>query len=58
MGDIVPFSKPKPLLKNSLCRNGFHKWKVMKENRFDVKLGKLVTAYRCERCGALKNEAR
>lgn len=41
----------------TLCSNGFHRWKVLAERRFDVKSGKLVTAYRCERCGAQKNRA-
>jgi hypothetical protein len=31
---------------------------VVKENQFDVKQGKLVTLYRCARCGATKTEAR
>ena len=42
----------------TLCRSGFHKWKLDKAKVFDVKLGKLVTSYRCERCGAVKNESR
>lgn len=40
-----------------MCRHGFHKWKVDKERRFDVKQGKLLTVYRCERCGVVKNKA-
>lgn len=68
MGDIVQF---KPLSKNAkkkknaekskgttLCRHGHHKWKVVKENQFDVKKGKLVTIYECERCGKRKTELR
>lgn len=61
MGDIIPFKKPKAAEKHkhkTLCKSGFHKWRVESENRFDVKQGKLVTAYRCERCGAVKNESR
>ncbi|WP_337998588.1 hypothetical protein [Hahella chejuensis] len=38
----------------TLCRNGFHKWEVSKEKQFDVKSGKLVTVYRCARCGEQK----
>ncbi len=35
----------------TLCGAGFHKWERLDEQRFDVKLGKLVTAERCRRCG-------
>lgn len=42
----------------TLCRSGFHKWDVVKEKQFDVKQGKLVTVYRCSRCGEQKVEAR
>lgn len=61
MGEVIAFKRPSPFVKHkgkSLCRSGFHKWVVVSENRFDVKMGKLVTAYRCERCGEAKNEAR
>ena len=61
MGDVVPFRKPRPSDKHkgkTLCRRGFHKWKVDKEQVFDVKEGRLVTRYVCERCGKTKNEAR
>jgi hypothetical protein len=61
MADIIPFRKPKASEKrpgNTLCRSGFHKWKATKEQPFDVKQGKLVTVYRCERCGAVKSELR
>ena len=61
MGDIIPFRKIKPvvLLKgNTLCKRGFHRWEVIKDSQFDVKLGQLVTAYKCTRCGQTKNEAR
>lgn len=54
MGEVVQFRKP-PLRKKAegktLCRSGFHKWKVVTEKKFDVKRGKLVTLLRCERCG-------
>lgn len=59
MGDVVPFKRPKPSEKHkgkSLCRSGFHKWVIEQDKRFDVKQGKLVTAYRCERCGKTKTE--
>jgi hypothetical protein len=61
MGEVVKFRRPKPSEKHAgktLCRSGFHKWKVARERPFDVKQGKLITVYRCERCGATKNELR
>jgi hypothetical protein len=60
MADILTFRKKTAAEKHkgkSLCRSGFHKWKILKERKFDVKLGKLVTAYRCTRCGKQKNMA-
>lgn len=54
MGDIVRFRKPSLRKKaegKTLCKSGFHKWKVVTEKKFDVKWGKLVTLLRCERCG-------
>ena len=35
----------------TLCRHGHHKWVVDKTRQFDVKQGRLVTRYRCARCG-------
>lgn len=58
MGDIVAFKRPKPSEKHkgkSLCKSGFHKWEVEKKLPFDVKSGKLITVYRCSRCGTTKN---
>ncbi len=60
MSNVLPFKKPslkKKAKEKTLCSNGFHKWKVVSENKFDTKLGKLVTAYRCERCGKTKIKA-
>lgn len=57
MGDVVQFKRPNAAVKHkgkSLCRSGFHKWQVEKERQFDVKQGKLVTSYRCMRCGETK----
>jgi hypothetical protein len=54
MGDIVKFRKPDLKAKaegKTLCKNGFHRWAVVKERVFDVKQGKLVTLMRCKRCG-------
>lgn len=59
MGEVIPFKKPKLSEKNrnkTLCKSGFHKWRVDHEQRFDVKQGKLVTVYRCERCGTTRNK--
>ena len=57
MGEVVPFKKPSLGKKHkgkTLCQNGFHKWEVEQKQRFDVKQGKLVTVYRCTRCGETK----
>ena len=61
MGEVVRFKKPKPSEKHkgkSLCKSGFHKWKVAQDQKFDVKQGKLVTLLKCERCGVTKTELR
>lgn len=61
MGEVIPFKKLKISEKHrhkTLCRSGFHKWQVVQEQKFDVKQGRLVTVYRCERCGLTKNELR
>lgn len=60
MGEILTFKKRSPFDKHkgkTLCRSGFHKWAVVKEKQFDVKQGKLITLYCCERCGERKVEA-
>jgi len=61
MADVLPFKKPKPKDKHkgkSLCKSGFHKWQAVTETPFDVKQGKLISQYRCSRCGATKNQAK
>ncbi|MDH5423624.1 MAG: hypothetical protein OEY29_01355 [Gammaproteobacteria bacterium] len=61
MGDVLPFKKKTAKEKHGkriMCQSGFHKWEVMTEKKFDVKQGKLVTVYKCKRCGIIKNEAR
>jgi len=61
VGDIVQFKKKKASEKhkgNTLCKRGFHKWEIEKEQQFDTKQGKLVTVLKCKRCGKTKNEAR
>ncbi len=57
MGDVVTGQfgkKPKAPKRSSLCQHGHHNWSVDKTSQFDVKSGKLVTAYLCIRCGAKK----
>ena len=57
MGEIVKFRKPSLQERSrgkTLCQSGFHRWKVVTEKKFDVKQGRLVTLYRCERCGKEK----
>lgn len=60
MAEILPFKKPKASERhrgNTLCRNGHHKWVIDKQSVFDVKLGRLVTRYRCSRCNRIKVSA-
>ncbi len=59
MGNVVAFKRPKASEKHkgkTLCRSGFHRWKIVTERKFDVKQGRLVTVSRCERCGKEKVE--
>ena len=42
--------------KNTMCRNGHHRWVVDVSKKFDVKQGKLVTVYRCPHCQKIKTE--
>jgi hypothetical protein len=64
MSDVISLQKHKKDLlqkkgkQSTLCGNNFHSWSVVKGNNFDVKQGKLVTQYRCKRCGATKTEAK
>ncbi len=56
MGDVVKFKKVSLNEKHkgkTLCRSGFHKWKIKTEKKFDVKQGKLVTVLECTRCGKI-----
>lgn len=60
MADILTFRRPKAGERhrgNTLCRNGHHKWALDKQQVFDVKLGRLVNRYRCQRCGATRVRA-
>lgn len=59
MSNVVPFKKPSLTEKHkgkTLCKNGFHKWEVMNNAQFDVKQGRLVTRFKCKRCGKKKTE--
>jgi hypothetical protein len=61
MGEVVRFRKPSLQKKaegKTLCKSGFHKWRVVTERKFDVRQGRLVTVLRCERCGTEKTELR
>ncbi len=60
MAEVIPFRRPSPGDKHrgtTLCRHGHHKWQVDKERQFDVKQGRLVTVYRCSRCGKTRVKA-
>jgi hypothetical protein len=60
VAEILPFRRKKASEKhrgNTLCRNGHHKWQVDQAQVFDVKQGRLVTRYRCERCGKTRTKA-
>jgi hypothetical protein len=61
MGNVIKFRKPSAADKaqgKTLCKSGFHKWRVVSGRKFDVKQGKLVTLLRCARCGEEKTELR
>ncbi|MDO6459187.1 hypothetical protein Q4485_00600 [Granulosicoccaceae sp. 1_MG-2023] len=61
MSKILEFKRPapkKPARQSALCRNNHHKWKVVKDNQFDTRQGKLVTVEQCERCGKRRNVLR
>jgi len=56
MSNVLPFKKP-AVKKLGLCQHGHHKWKVVTDNKFDSKQGKLVTVYKCSNCGKQKIKA-
>ncbi len=61
MTNVVPFKRPRASEKHqgkTLCKRGFHKWEAEPATPFDVKAGRLITRYRCSRCGATKVEGR
>ncbi len=60
MGEVIRLKRPKLSEKtkgNTLCSRGFHKWVIVQEKQFDVKRGRLVTVFRCSRCGKEKVES-
>ncbi|TVZ39969.1 hypothetical protein P886_4385 [Alteromonadaceae bacterium 2753L.S.0a.02] len=60
MGEVLDFKKKSPTQEHkgkSLCRHGFHKWIIKQDKQFDSRQGKLVTIYKCERCGKEKVQA-
>ena len=60
MARILDFKRPKASQRHKgkgLCREGFHKWVVDKQSVFDVRQGRLVTRYRCSRCGKTRTGA-
>ncbi len=56
MSNVLPFRKPSAPAKG-LCQHGFHRWVIVTEKQFDVRQGRLVTVWRCERCGEQKVKA-
>ena len=63
MADIIPLTKTRRKAHRAktrdgrtLCRHGFHRWEVVPGTPFDVKTGKLVTRYKCTRCGEVRNK--
>ena len=59
MADVLRFPPRKSSSGNgeALCRNGHHKWEVVKSDPFAVQRGELITRYRCKRCGKEKTRA-
>lgn len=60
MNNIIPFKKPTTAKRNpgnTLCKRGFHQWQSVPGTPFDVKTGKLVTRFRCARCGAERTQS-
>ncbi len=40
--------------RKTLCKSGFHKWAIDKQQEFDVRHGRLVTVETCSRCGVTR----
>ena len=56
MGDVVEFKK-RGGKRLGMCQHGYHDWQIFQGKKFDVRQGRLVTVYRCRRCGAEKVKA-
>lgn len=59
MSNVIQLTKKKALKRhkgNTLCRSGFHKWKIIKTQQFDVKQGKLISVFQCSRCQKAKSK--
>lgn len=61
MADILSFKAAKKRQNKNrkasiLCKEGHHIWQVMQEKRFETHSGKLMTVYRCKRCGKTKSQ--
>ena len=59
MTNIIPLQprKKKQAPAKGLCQHGFHKWVIWKDKQFDSRQGRLVTVFRCERCGKQRVKA-
>jgi len=57
VGEVIPLHSPDRHKGKTLCRNGHHRWKIWQPKQFDTRSGRLVTVYRCERCGEQKVKA-
>lgn len=55
MNNVLPFRRPGRA--KGLCQHGFHRWAICPRKQFDVQRGRLVTVYRCTRCGAQQVKA-
>ncbi|MEI7950168.1 MAG: hypothetical protein WCI66_08040 [Gammaproteobacteria bacterium] len=57
MADILPFKRKSAPKRSALCTSGHHRWVIWQNKPFENKQGKLVTVYRCERCGVERTQA-
>lgn len=60
MGNIIPFKRYSLADRKkaqALCNSGLHKWALMHDKRFDAMQGKVISLYRCDRCGTLRSIA-
>jgi hypothetical protein len=60
MSNVIQFKKTRLKDKHkgrTLCKSGFHKWEIV-DTPFDVKKGKMLSTYRCSRCGKTKTESK